>query len=142
MALQRGLGDAGWWRGRGHEGPNHSIRTTATRFSTMRWRRCCFRARRPRGAAVRAQVAVSRRVHVAVPRAARRDVDRLLALLLDGERDVEHCVVVWKLETKTLTHVGQSGTCKWQLVEKQQDLNFQGKESDDNSHESRWTTCG
>ena len=84
----------------------------------MRWRRCCFRARRPSGAAVRAQVAVRCRVHVAVPRAARRDVDRLLALLLDGERDVEHCVVVWKLETKTLTHVVQSSTCSWELVEK------------------------
>ena len=119
MTLQRGLGDAGWGRGRGHEWPDHRIRTTATRLSTMWWRRCCFCARRPSGAAVRAQVAVSRRVHVAVPRAARRDVDRLLALLLDGERDVEHCVVVWKLETKTLTHVVQSGTCKWELVEKQ-----------------------
>ena len=111
MTLQRGLGDAGWGRGRGHEGPDHRIRTTTTRFSTMRWRRCRFRARRPSGAAVRAQVAVSRRVHVAVPRAARRDVDRLLALLLDGERDVEHRVVVWELETKTLTHVVQSSTC-------------------------------
>ena len=99
----------------------------------MRWRRCRFRAGRPSGAAVRAQVAVRRRVHVAVPRAARRDVDRLLALLLDGERDVEHRVVVWELETKTLTHVVQAGTCKWQLVEKQQELNFQGKESKDNS---------
>ena len=78
----------------------------------MRWRRCRFRACRPGGAAaVRAQVAVSRRVHVAVPRAARRDVDRLLALLLAGERDVEHRVVVGELETKTLTHVVQSSTC-------------------------------
>ena len=76
----------------------------------MRWRRCCFRARRPRGAAVCAQVAVRRRVHVAVPGAARRDVDRLLALLLDRESDVEHCVLVRELKSKALTHAAQSST--------------------------------
>ena len=109
----------------------------------MRWRSCCGSAAASTSvAAVRAEVAVRRRVHVAVPRAARRDVDRLLALLLDGERDVEHRVVVGELETKTLTHVVQAGTCNWQLVEKQQELNFQGKESEDSSQESSLNTCG
>ena len=76
----------------------------------MRWRSRGSVAARV--AAVRAQVAVRRRVHVAVAGAARRDVDGLLALLLDGERDVEHRVVVRQFESKALSDPEQTNFLK------------------------------
>ena len=43
------------------------------------------------------EVGVSVAVQVAVPAAGSRDVDGLLAFLLDGQGDVEHSVVIRKL---------------------------------------------